>query len=161
MATATKKNIKNLPSFGGVPYGNLSVLSFSFETNASGVWVDSDLATAVQIGDVCRLGIIPAGTKIGFEYGANINDAFVASTTMKLGFAYVDGVDSAAVPQDDDYFCAATTMASAARLKMTNTAVRPVTLPKDAYLILTNGGAAHSAAGIVDVDILCVLGGMP
>jgi hypothetical protein len=161
MANVTKKNIKNLPTYGGLPSGNLSVLSFSFETNASGVWVDSDLATAVQVADVCRLGIIPAGTKIGFEYGANINDAFVASTTMKVGFAYVDGVDVAAVPQDDDYFCAATTMATAARLKMTNTAVRPVTLPKDAFLTLVNGGAAHSAVGIVDFDIFCVLGGQP
>lgn len=160
MATVTKKNIKNLPSFGGTPYGNLSVLPFTFETNSSGVWVDSDKSTAVADGDVLRLGILPAGLEI-YDYLANIYDAFASSTTMKIGFAYVDGVDVTAVPQDDDYFCGATTMATAARLRMTNTDVAKVKLPKDAYLILTSAGAAQSAVGKLEVNIIGVLHGQP
>lgn len=160
MATVTKKNIKNLPSFGGVPYGNLSVLPFTFETNASGVWVDSDKATAVADGDVLRLGILPAGLEI-FDYMVNVYDTFASSTTMTIGFAYVDGVDVTAVPQDADYFCAATTMATAARLRMTNTAIAKVKLPKDAYLILTSAGAAQSAVGKLEINVIGVLHGAP
>jgi len=161
MATVTKKNIKHLlPTFGGVPYGNLSVLSFTFETNSSGVWVDSDKTAAVADGDVLRLGILPAGFE-PLDYLANISDAFASSTTMKIGFAYVDGVDSTAVPQDDDFFCAATTMASTARLRMTNVAARRIKLPKDAYLILTSAGAAQSAVGVLDLHIFGVLNGNP
>ncbi|MEY5097693.1 MAG: hypothetical protein RJA36_412, partial [Pseudomonadota bacterium] len=39
----------------------------------------------------------------------------------------------------------------AVQRKSTTTA--PVTLPKDAYLILTNAGAAQAAAGIADILI--------
>lgn len=160
MATVTKKNIKNLPSFGGVPYGNLSVLPFTFETNSSGVWVDSDKTTAVADGDVLRLGILPAGLEI-YDYMVNVYDTFASSTTMTIGFAYVDGVDVTATPQDADYFCAATTMATAARLRMTNTAIAKVKLPKDAYLILTSAGAAQSAVGKLEVNVIGVLHGNP
>ena len=41
MATITKKNIKNLQQPGGVPYGNVSRLHFTFETNAAGVYACS------------------------------------------------------------------------------------------------------------------------
>lgn len=161
MATITKKNIKNLVQPGGVPYGNITGLHFTFETNSSGYFVDSDVpATAVAVDDVVRIGVIPAGFQI-WEYWANISDAFTASSTFKIGFAYVDGTDSTAVPQDDDYFCAATTAASQAVLKKTNVAVRPLTLPKDAYLIITNAGAAQAAAGQVDVMILGIAKGTP
>jgi len=160
MANVTKKNIKNLPSFGGVPYGNLSVLRFTFETDSSGIWVDSDKATAVADGDVLRLGILPAGFE-PIDYLANIYDAFASSTTMAIGFAYVDGTDVTATPQDADYFCAATTMATQARLKMTNVAISNVVLPKDAYLTLTSAGAAQSAVGKLDIYILGVLHGNP
>lgn len=160
MATVTKKNVKKLRQIGGVPYGNVSALTFNFETNSSGVWVDSDQATALADGDVCRVGVIPAGFQV-WEYWLNISDAFTASSTFKVGFAYVDGEDSTAVPQDDDYFCAATTAASQAVLKKTNVAVRPLTLPKDAYLIITNAGAAQAAAGQADIAILGIAKGTP
>ena len=161
MATITKKNIKNLQQPGGVPYGNMTGLHFTFETNASGYYLDSDTpAAAVGNGDVVRAGVIPAGFQI-WEYWANISDAFTASSTFKIGFAYVDGVDSTAVPQDDDYFCAATTAASQAVLKKTNVAVRPLTLPKDAYVIITNAGAAQAAAGQLDLLILGIAKGTP
>lgn len=161
MANITRKNIKNLRQPGGVPYGNMTGLSFSFETNSSGYFVDSDVpATAVAVDDVVRVGVIPAGFQI-WDYLLNISDAFTASSTFKIGFAYVDGVDSTAVPQDDDYFCAATTAATTAVLKKTNTAVRPVTLPKDAYLIITNAGAAQAAAGVADILVVGVDKGRP
>lgn len=160
MATVTKKNAGKLQQFGGVPYGNLTGLHFTFETNASGVYVDSNQTTAVAVDDVVRVGVIPAGFQI-WDYLANISDAFTGLSTFKIGFAYVDGVDVTAVPQDDDYFCAATTAASQAVLKKTNVAVRPVTLPKDAYLIITNAGADQAAAGQLDILVIGVAKGTP
>lgn len=160
MATITKKNVKNLQQFGGTPYGNITGLPFHFETNASGYFLDSDTpAAAVGNGDVVRLGVLPAGFQLWDMQGL-ISDAFTASSTFKIGFAYVDGTDSTAVPQDDDFFCAATSAASTAVIRKTNVAA-PVTLPKDAYLIITNAGAAQSAAGILDVMILGIATGTP
>lgn len=158
MATVTKKQIRKLRQFGGVPYGNAWKDVFHFETSSAGVFVDSDLATAVQSGDVVRIGILPGGLQL-HDALAIVSDAFATSTTAKIGFAYVDGVDSTAVPQDDDYFFAALSTAAAGRTRATNTAVVPVTLPKDAYLILTRGGAADSAVGILDVVVEGILAG--
>lgn len=152
MATVTKKFLRQEQSHAGA-FGNRWAQTYSFETNASGVFVNSDLATAVQIGDVVRLGILPGGLRLD-DALVIISDAFAATTTYKLGFAYADGVDVTAVPQDDDYFIVAgTASSSAARTAANNTAVRPVTLPKDAYLILTRAGAADSAVGIMDVVV--------
>ena len=47
MATITKKQVLTEKQFGGVPYGNATVLPFSFETNASGVYGNTDTTTAV------------------------------------------------------------------------------------------------------------------
>jgi hypothetical protein len=152
MATVTKKRAKSQPTFGGTPYGNLSKLQYSLITNASGVWLDSDKASAVASGDKLRLGVIPAGTRI-FDAKSLVSDAFTASATAKIGFEYVDGVDSTEVPQDDDYFHASLALDAAGRTAANNTAVRPVTLPKDAYLIATIGGANLAAVGILDVLI--------
>jgi len=152
MATVTKKFLNQERSHTAV-FGNQWAQVFTFETNSSGIFAASDLATAVQIGDVVRMGLIPAGVTLTRAM-AIISDAFAASTTYKLGFQYADGVDSTAVPQDDDYFIVAgTASSSAARTEANNTAVRPLTLPKDAYLILTRAGAADSAAGIMDVVV--------
>ncbi len=152
MSTVTKKSLRQEVSHAGA-FGNRWSQIYTFETNSSGIFVNSDLATAVQSGDVVRFGLLPAGIKFS-DALVIISDAFAASTTYKLGFAYVDGVDSTAVPQDDDYFIVAgTASSSAARTPANNTAVRPLTLPKDAYLILTRAGAADSAAGIMDVIV--------
>lgn len=148
MATVTKKYIRSAKSQSG-PYGNSWMQRYNLTTNASGVLVDSDQATAIAIADVVRLGILPAGVEY-HSVTTIISDAFTASTTFKLGFAYVDGVDVTAVPQDDDFFIiAGASLATAARLAATGIAA-PVTLPKDAYLILTNAGAAHASAGVAD-----------
>lgn len=154
MATITKKKVLTELSAAGIsPFGNAVVLPFTFETNSSGVYANSDTATAVGNGDVVRIGVIPAGTRL-IDGLAIISDAFRASSTFKIGFAYVDGSDSTDVPQDDDYFFAALAADAAGRTRATNTAVRPVVLPKDAYVIVTNGGAAaQNVAGQLDFYI--------
>lgn len=159
MATVTKKGVRNERQYAA-PQGNAFKKVFSFETNASGVYVNSDKTTAVADGDVVRIGFLQAGMEL-HDALAIVSDAFAASTTAKIGFAYVDGVDSTAVPQDDDYFFAALATSSVGRTRAANTAVRPVVLPKEAYLILTRGGAADSAAGVLDIVIEGILTGNP
>ena len=158
MATVTKKNIDNLQQIGGTPWGNQTCLEFTFETNASGVWVDSDKATAVAIADVCKVGRLPAGFRL-LDAKIVISDAFTANSTFDLGFAYADGVDVTAVPQDADYFFAALDEAVGLTFKTNTTA--PVTLPKDAYLILTNNTAAQAAAGAMNILVTGILTGTP
>lgn len=160
MATITKKNLRNERSHAGA-FGNRWSQIYTFETNSSGYILDSDTpAAAVGATDVIRLGIIPAGVRIS-DALIIISDGSTASVTYNLGFAYVDGVDSTAVPQDADYFVTgSTSAATAVRQVANNTAVRPVTLPKDAYLIWTNAGAAHASVCIVDVIVQGVLVGV-
>ena len=161
MATVTKKYVKSEPAqIGGVPYGNYTGLRFTFETNASGVYVNSDQTTAVLNGDVVRIGVLPAGMRLDDCLNA-ISDAFTAASTADIGFAYVDGVDSTAVPQDADYFDAALALDGQGRTRGLNLAVRPVVLPKDAYLTLTIGGANLAAVGVLDVVVYGVLTGCP
>lgn len=153
MTTITKKRVLTEAGFGGAtPYGNALALQYSFETNASGVYANSDSAAAVATGAKVRFGVLPAGMRLD-DALAIVSDAFTATTTAKIGFEYVDGVDDSDVPQDDDYFFAALNIAAAGRTKATNTAVRPVVLPKDAYLILTNGVADQAAAGQLDLIV--------
>lgn len=157
MTTVTKKRLPQSRKFSG-PYGNKFADIFRLQTNASGVAADSDLATAVQVNDVVRVGILPAGLVL-HDALAIVSDAFAASTTADIGFAYVDGVDSTAVPQDADYFFAGLSTSSAGRTRATNAAVAPVRLPKDAYLIVTRKGAADSAVGVLDIVVEGVLDG--
>ena len=159
MATITKKKVLNLKQFGGTPYGNKATLEFNLTTNAIGAFADSDVATAVQSGDKIRLGVLPAGFRPD-DSQVIVSDAFSASVTANIGFEYVDGVDSAAVPQNASYFGSALALSSAARLRNATTNA-PVTLPKDAYLILTTGGAANAVVGVADIFIEGVLTGAP
>lgn len=152
MGTTTSKLTSNNVQ-GNAPYSNSFVESFQFITNSSGHFVNSDVpATAVADGQVIRLGRLPAGLELHSSL-LTVGDAFTASTSCKIGFAYVDGVDSTDVPQDDDYFhVASTSLASVASIGSNNTAVSRVTLPKDAYLILTNT-TLHASAGRADVIV--------
>jgi len=138
----------------GAPYGDTVALDgYNMTTNASGVVQGSDAgATALIVNDIVRLGIIPAGTRL-LDFIGTISDAFTASSTFSLGFAYVDGVDSAAVPQNAAYFCAGVSLASTGVVRKT-AVTPPVTLPKDAYLILTNTGAVQAAVGVLDVVVI-------
>jgi len=160
MATVNKTNAKRLRQFGGTPYGNAVALRFGFETNASGIFVDSDLATAVQIADVVNIGMLPAGLEIHDSLSI-VSDAFTAVTTANVGFAYVDGVDDTDVPQDADYFNAALATNALGRTRAANTAVAPIKLPKDAYITLTIAGADHAAAGVLDVIVNGIWTGVP
>ena len=159
MATIPKKKVLNQKQFGGTPYGNKATLEFNLATNAIGAFADSDVATAVQSGDKIRLGVLPAGFRLE-DSEVIVSDAFSASVTANLGFEYVDGVDSTAVPQSATYFGSALALSSAARLRNATTNA-PVTLPKDAYLILTTGGAANAVVGVADIFIEGVLTGAP
>lgn len=97
---------------------------------------------AAAIADKVRLVKLYAGTKI---YNTKmVNAALGASTTVSLGFEYVDGQagGGAAV------LLAATSTASAAS---TNGATAPVTLAYDAYVTATIGGAA--ATGLIDAVV--------
>lgn len=150
MATITKKNLGNEKQHTTAPNGISSTLHYSVTTNAAGAVVGSDVATGVASGDVVRVGILPAGMRLD-DAKTLVTTGWTATVTGKLGFAYVDGVDSTAVPQDDDYFGSALAIATAGRYAANNTGVRPVTLPKDAYLILTTGAAANAKASQTDI----------
>jgi len=159
MATITKKKILNQSQFGGTPYGNKAVLKYNLTTNAVGAFVDSDTATGIALGDVVRLGVLPAGMNI-YDSQVIVSDAFTALVTANLGFAYVDGVDSASVPQSATYFGSGLVLNAVGRLRNATTNA-PITLPKDAYLIATTAGAANAAAGIADVFVEGILTGAP
>ncbi|NDZ11491.1 hypothetical protein C7T35_01405 [Variovorax sp. WS11] len=149
MAIITAKNL-GTSAFGGTPYGNLSRRHFVLETNASGALVGGNSTAAIGATDKVILGVLPAGLRLDDSL-LIISDAFTATITGDIGFEYVDGVDDSAVPQDPDYFFASVAI-TAARTRQT-TAVKPVTLPKDAYLTWTNEVAAHASVGRADIFI--------
>lgn len=100
------------------------------------------LASAA-IGDKVRLNKLFAGTKI---YGVKlVNAALGASTTVSVGFEYVDGQAGGGAAA----LIAATSTASAAVTREGATA--PVTLAYDAYVTATVGGAA--ATGQIDTVV--------
>lgn len=160
MSTITKKKVLTLPQYGGTPDGNVTVLPYHFETNSSGVFTDSDLTTAVQVADVARIGVLPAGLRLDDALSI-VSNLFTAAVTVAVGFAYVDGSDSSDVPQDADYFHAALALSAQSRTRANNVAVAPVVLPKDAYLTLTFAGAAIDAAGVYDILVYGEMVGAP
>lgn len=162
MANVTVNYAKTMQKFQGIkPYGNRSAIQCTFETNASGVFVDTDQATAVIQTDVVRLGpVLPAGMTL-LDAFVIVSDAFTAATTCSIGFQYADGVDSTTVPQDADYFFAAgLDTATAGRTRMSNTGVAPVTIPKDVYIIMTIAGADHASVGVMDVIVEGIMEGI-
>ena len=161
MATITKNKVRKLPDpgFDGVPYGNVAKFGYSFSTDSTGAMENSDSSDPVAAGDKVLLGVIPGGTRLT-DCDAIISDAFTTGTTADIGFEYVDGEDDANVPQAADYFFSAASTAATARLRQENP-VAPVTLPKDAYLILTVGGADHASIGIMDIFIEGIVVGRP
>ena len=146
-------------NLGITPYGNLTALHFVLETNAAGAAINSNSTAAIAIGDVVRLGVLPAGFKL-IDSQVVVQTGLTAAVTGKLGFAYVDGVDVVGVAaQDDDYFGTGLVLSAAARLRnaASNSAV---TLPKDAYLTLTTAGAANAKAARVEVTVLGIVQGV-
>lgn len=92
---------------------------------------------AAAIADKVRLCRVFAGTKI-YE-SAMVTAALGASTTVALGFEYVNGESGGTATA----FIPATSTAAAAR---TESVVKPVTLLYDAFIIATIGGAAATGA---------------
>jgi hypothetical protein len=160
MADITVPEVVHTRFTADAAYGNKSVIHIPYECNASGIIAGSSKATAVAIGDVVYLMKIPKGTRIGLGSRLIVSDAFTALTTLSLGFKYVDGVDVTAVPQNAAFFLAAGTVTSAVAHLVATPALRPVVLPKDAYLILTVAGAAYAEAGIADILLDMVFEGI-
>lgn len=152
MATIVCKPNPRL-NVGSTPWGNAHQLHYTLETKANGAPIDgtTDASAAIGLGDKVVLGRIPGGSVLG-DFMAVVSTAFTALVTANLGFEYADGVDSAEVPQDVDYFGAALAINTAGVLrKATTTPV--VTLPKDALLILTTAGAANAKVAKIDIAL--------
>jgi hypothetical protein len=152
MATVNTNQMVQAQQFGNVPFGNVSALPFNLTVNASGVATNTDQTTAVQIADIIRLGILPAGMTLQ-DVQNTISVAMSGSTTASLGFLYKDGVDVASpYAQDAAYFYAGLSTASTGVSRKTGVKA-PMVLPKDAYLVLTNAGAAYAQAGVIDIVV--------
>lgn len=150
--------VTNLPKYltqlGATPWGNLNALLFTLKTNATGGALEADSNAPLAVGDKVRLGVLPAGSTL-VESLAVVSTGLTATVTGNLGFEYVDGVDDAKTPQDAAYFGTDLDLGTAARLRNATTKA-PVTLPKDAFLVLTTAGAANAKAGRVDVVVQAI-----
>ena len=107
--------------------------------NAHGVYTFA----ATPAADVVRLVKLYAGTKI--HDIKLVNAALGASTTISLGFSYVNGEAGGGATA----LLAATSTVSAAATRMG--AISPVTLEYDAFITATVGGGA--ATGKIDVIV--------
>ena len=151
MATITKKNSDNGVQLGNTPWGNLTALRYTIKTAANGSVINSDSAAAPAVNDVVNLGHLPSGFRF-VDSQVNVVTGMTATLTGDLGFAYKDGVDDTAIPQDADYFGAGLNLATAARLR--NATTNPgVVLPKDAHLTLTVKTVANAKASEIEVVI--------
>ena len=149
MATV-KINRQGKRQFGStVPYGNLTSLAFALATIASGAADNSNSTTALGIGDVVDLGLLPEGMRLE-DASILVTTGMTATITGSLGFVYEDGVDDTTVPQDAAYFGTGFTIATAGRYRATGSKL--VTLPKPARLILTTAVAAN--AKVSDIKVL-------
>ena len=158
MATITQKFNPRI-NVGATPWGNAHGLKYTLETNSTGAAINADSTAAIASGDKVRIGVIPAGSNL-LDSLAIVSVGMTATITGNLGFEYVDGVNDTKVPQDDDYFGAALNLATAARLRNATTNA-PVTLPKDAYLILTTAAANNAKASRIDVVLTVASEGQP
>ncbi|AVQ84287.1 hypothetical protein [Variovorax sp. PMC12] len=151
MATIKLKGL-GINQFGGMaPYGNVTTLRGTLETNAAGAAVRSNSDAPLGVGDKVYLQTLPAGFRLE-DSQVIVSTALTAAVTGSLGFEYIDGVDSPEVPQDAAYFGAGLVLNATGRLRNA-VAKAPVTLAKEAFLVLTIAGAANAKAGRVDVIV--------
>lgn len=151
MATIKKKFIGDKQFGGFTPYGNVTTIRATLQTNATGAALNSDSAAAIAIGDVVVLEKLPEGLLLE-DAQVIVSTAMTASATGSLGFIYADGVDSTDVPQDAAYFGAGLNAATAGRIRTAGTKA-PVRLAKEAYLVWTQAGAANAKASRLDVIV--------
>ena len=149
---ATVKILNQAPGYGGSsPYGNTSTNKFTLETTATGAVKNGSSTAALAIADEVVLGVMDAGFRLD-DMQIVISTAMTPLVTASLGFKYVDGVDSAAVPQDAAYFGTGLVLNAAGRLRNATTKAI-VTLPKPANLVLTLAGAANAKVSYLDFVI--------
>lgn len=155
MATITKLGIPDPANqLGAAPYGNLTAFRYVLKTVASGAVEGGDSTTAVASGDTVKIGLLPAGFRL-IDSEIVVKTGLTATITAKVGFAYADGVDSTAVPQDDDFFGAGITVATAGRYRNA-TSNASVTLPKEAWLTLTTAVAANAKASELEIIVFAI-----
>ena len=151
MATIKKLGL-GAQQFGGfTPYGNVTSIRATLQTAANGGAIGADSAAPIASGDVVVLEKLPAGFVLE-DAQVIVSTAMTAAVTGSLGFVYADGVDSTEAPQDAAYFGAGLVLNAAGRLRCA-TANAPVKLPKEAFLVLTTGGAANDKASRIDVIV--------
>ena len=151
MATIKKKFIGDKQFGGFTPYGNVTTIRATLQTNATGAALNSDSAAAIAIGDVVVLEKLPEGLLLE-DAQVIVSTTMTASATGSLGFIYADGVDSTDVPQDAAYFGTGINAATAGRIRTSSTKT-PVRLAKEAYLVWTQAGAANAKASRIDVIV--------
>jgi hypothetical protein len=151
MPTIKKKHIGDQQYGGAARFGNVTTLRATLQTTAAGAAINSDSTTAIAVADVVVLEKLPQGFLLE-DAQVIVSKAFPASVTGSLGFIYIDGVDSTEVPQDAAYFGAGLALSALARLRTTSPKA-PVSLAKEAYLVLTIAGAAINAAAQLDVIV--------
>jgi hypothetical protein len=156
MTIITRKSV-GVRQFGGsgAPYGNATIEQFILKTKADGSVDDADVTAAVAVGDVIRVGQLLAGFRLDDAKIIAVT-GWTAAVTGKIGFAYVDGVDDTAVPQDDAYFGTGVTLATAGVYRAA-VAKAPAVLAKDAWLTVTTAGAISAKASEVHFLIIGVL----
>ena len=151
MATIKKKFIGDKQFGGFTPYGNVTTIRATLQTNATGAALNSDSAAAIAIGDVVVLEKLPEGLLLE-DAQVIVSTPMTASATGSLGFIYADGVDSTDAPQDAAYFGTGLNSAAAGRIRTASTKA-PVRLAKEAYLVWTQAGAANAKASRIDVIV--------
>ena len=151
MATIKKKFIGDKRFGGFTPYGNVTTIRATLQTNATGAAIHSDSAAAIGVADVVVLEKLPEGFLLE-DAQVIVSTPMTASATGSLGFIYADGVDSTDVPQDAAYFGTGINAATAGRVRTAGTKA-PVRLAKEAYLVWTQAGAANAKASRLDVIV--------
>ena len=151
MATIKKKFIGDKQFGGFTPYGNVTTIRATLQTNATGAAIHSDSAAAIGVADVVVLEKLPEGLLLE-DAQVIVSTPMTASATGSLGFIYADGVDSTDVPQDAAYFGTGLNAATAGRIRTSSTKA-PVRLAKEAYLVWTQAGAANAKASRIDVIV--------
>ena len=151
MATIKKKFIGDKQFGGFTPYGNVTTIRATLQTNATGAAIHSDSTAAIGVGDVVVLEKLPEGFLLE-DAQVIVSTPMTATATGSLGFIYADGVDSTDVPQDAAYFGTGLNAAAAGRIRTVSTKA-PVRLAKEAYLVWTHAGAANAKASRIDVIV--------
>lgn len=155
--TVTALDLTVKHALPGVPFGNLTVLPYT-ATFLAGVLTSSDTATAVVHTDTIVIGTIPKGFEVYQAFIRSTAALGAATSTISVGFSYVDGVDVPAYPENNDEWIAAQ-VNTAVFNAIGNTGFTPKVFSKDAYLeILVNTAALATTGGLTGSYIVTLFG---